>query len=107
MRPHGAHHQEGGALQPKTDSGEAVLADPPLFIPPEKSAGILIFLPQSDLQVHLYDAGLQSETKAAEAEDGPQQINLEVWSRLQLAVQRGPVVRCGTIEHDPTLPLVA
>ncbi|KRY40532.1 hypothetical protein T01_12967 [Trichinella spiralis] len=107
MRPHGAQRQEDGALQPKTDSGEAVLADPPLVIPPEKSVGIQIFLPHSDLQVRRSDVCLQSDTKAAEAEDGPQQINLEVSSRLQLAVQRGPVVRCGSIEHDPTLPLVA
>ncbi|KRX58151.1 hypothetical protein T09_446 [Trichinella sp. T9] len=107
VRPHLAHREKGGARQAKTHPGEAVSADPPLVVPPEESARISIFLPHADLQVHLLDVGLQSDAEAVEAEDSSQQIDLEVSSRLQLAVQRGSVVYGSCIEHDPALSLVA
>ncbi|KRZ10619.1 hypothetical protein T4B_6382 [Trichinella pseudospiralis] len=49
---------------------EAVTANSPLAVPPEESARIPIFFPHENLQVHLLDVGLQSDTEAAEAEDG-------------------------------------
>ncbi|KRX31489.1 hypothetical protein T06_8129 [Trichinella sp. T6] len=107
VRPHGPHSQEGGAHQSETNPGKAVFVDLLLVIPPEESAGVSVLRPQTDLQAHLLDVGLQPYTKRAERDDRTQQINLEVRSRLQLAVQRHPVMLRGSIKHHSALPLVA
>ncbi|KRX34945.1 hypothetical protein T05_1353 [Trichinella murrelli] len=107
MQTHRPHCQKGGARQPETYSSEAVTANHLLVIPPEKSADVPVLRPHSDLQVHLFNLGLQPYATAAEGQDGPQQINLEVRPRLQLATQRSPVVLSGSIEHDSAFALVA
>ncbi|KRY08151.1 hypothetical protein T12_1603 [Trichinella patagoniensis] len=66
MRTHRPHCQKGGARQPETYSSEAVTANLLLVIPPEKSADVPVLRPHSDLQVHLFDVGLQPYAKAAE-----------------------------------------
>ncbi|KRY04255.1 hypothetical protein T12_2095 [Trichinella patagoniensis] len=85
--PHRVYGQKRIACQTKAHPLQSEMAKFTRLVSPQKTTSISILLCDPHLKVHLLNVGLQADTVPSESQEGLEQVDLQVRSDFELAVQ--------------------